>query len=616
MRCSSSTVGGLLLCIVILAWLPGLNAQPNQNSALPDDEELSQSTKLQELDLRIQQQSQQIADNNRLLKTQSLILAERNAALADQVQVTSQQMQQIDRYRSIALLGMLTLALSTGLIILLFILNRKRTATNNLLEKRNSQLERTKQALSLEKENALQANQAKSRFLANLSHEIRSPMNAILGYSELLAVDANASDGNKKALEAIRRNSTHLLGLINGVLDMSKISSGKIEVVNHDFDLHQLIEDIEIMHRGVAERAGLDLNVIRDSNLQRAVYADEGKIRQILINLVGNALKYTREGSVTLEARCVDCSNIKEDKTCHLQFSVIDTGVGIMPEDQARIFEVFEQSPQANALAEGTGLGLAISRHYAQLLGGDISVNSTAGEGSVFTCDLSVSASALNEHDLRKDGSLVCGIKGDLSNIRVLVVDDRQENQDLLLQLLAPLHFKMKLAADGQQALEVFSDWKPQIILMDLSMPVMDGIDATHRIRLLPAAKNCAIIAVTANAFEADKTKVFANGMNGYISKPFTKSDIYIEIARCLNLELEYEKVTSKPSADCASIQTQFENLPRIQKTALHSAAQKLDVDELEGLTGKLEDSHPDLAGYLRELLQKFDFEVIMEMTA
>ncbi|MEG4022831.1 PAS domain S-box protein [Microcoleus sp. S13C4] len=393
------------------------------------------------------------------------------------------------------------------------------------------------------KEAAETANRAKSMFLSNMSHELRTPLNAILGFTQLMSYDPVLTPELQKDLAIVNRNGTHLLELINDILDLSKIESGQMTLYLSDVDLKSLLISLEEMLQIKAHSKGLKLIVERDPNLPQFVHIDDKKLYQVLVNLLGNAIKFTNQGSVTLRVR----SEESDQTFCRLCFEIEDTGVGIAPTEVDSLFKAFVQAEAGNRLNQGTGLGLAISQRFAQLMGSQIRVQSTLNQGSIFYFELGVNLpqAVCLASELPKQR--VIGIAAGQPAYRILVVEDLEENRRLLVKLLTSVGFEVREATQGVEALEMWESWFPDVIWMDLRMPIMDGYTATQRIREHPKGQETVIIALTASVFEEDREKVFMAGCDEFMSKPFQERLVFDKLAQYLGVEYIYTVVGKDP---------------------------------------------------------------------
>ena len=339
------------------------------------------------------------------------------------------------------------------------------------------------------KEAAEAANRAKSLFLANMSHELRTPLNAILGFSELMARDSGLTPEQHYNLATINRSGEHLLNLINDVLDMAKIETGRVEVHLRQFDVYRLLDELTDLFRLRATEKGLTLLLTRDPSVPQIIETDDKKLRQILLNLLSNAVKFTEQGGVGLWVKFSDGQ---------LWCEVSDTGPGISPHDLETIFEPFVQTMFGLKSKDGTGLGLAISRQFAQLLGGTLAVFSTgeAGQGALFVLCVPVGVPLTAQRELpvpAASARTVAALTPGQPAYRILIAEDRLENSELLRLLLAKLGFEVRVAVNGLEAINVWREWRPQLILMDMRMPILDGHEATRRIKATPVKRRSSL---------------------------------------------------------------------------------------------------------------------------
>lgn len=377
---------------------------------------------------------------------------------------------------------------------------------------------------------AQSANQAKSEFLANMSHELRTPLNGILGYAQILQRDKDLTNFQKDGLKIIYQCGDHLLNLINEVLDLSKIEARKMELYPTEFHFPEFLEGIAEICRIRAQQKGIDLIYQPVTNLPQGVKGDEKRLRQVLINLLGNAVKFTEAGEVTLK---VGYHNNK------IRFQVEDTGVGMAPEQLQDIFLPFHQVGENNRKIEGTGLGLSISRRLVQMMGGEIQVQSTLGKGSVFLFDLELPTVAQSLESVKAATQNIIGYKGKKRTI--IVADDRLENRLILVKMLAALGFEIVEAVDGQDCLNKAAELPTDCILMDLMMPTLSGLEATRRIRRSPELKHIIVLGTSASVFDFDQQKSKEIGCNDFIPKPIRIQDLLTQLQIYLELEWIYE---------------------------------------------------------------------------
>lgn len=480
------------------------------------------------------------------------------------------------------------------------------------------------QELALATEAAEAANRAKSEFLANMSHELRSPLNAILGFTHILQTDSPRA-AQKEHLDIIYRSSEHLLALINDVLDISKIEAGQVVLTYSEFDLYRLIDELQQMFSGVVAEKGLILTVERSPQLPRIVYSDRLKLRQILINLMSNAVKFTSIGSITLSVAVVAVEAVAgttaaddSDNKIGLSFTVADTGTGIAPEDQERLFEAFVQTRSGLSAHEGTGLGLTISHEYIQLLGGELSVNSAVGKGAEFSFMIEVQPvenSLALESEAVPKGQIV-GLAPGQPSYRVLVVDDVALNRRLLVHLLGNVGFEVKEASDGKEAIALWQSWRPQLIWMDVHMPVMNGEDAAMRIRSLEDGNRTCIIALTANAFTEDRTQALASGCDDFVSKPIQAAEIFERMAQHLGVTYQYEE-KRQPTAPITSAPLTCRFLRATApgwRYALAQAALDLDEDKMLALVAELPASQRELADAISRQIEEMAYQKILAL--
>ncbi len=460
-------------------------------------------------------------------------------------------------------------------------------------------------------EQAEAANRAKSIFLANMSHELRTPLNAILGFSSLMCSDATLSPEQLRSLQIIHRSGEHLLGLINDVLDMSKIEAGRASVENAVFDLQAMISEITELMSVRADEKGLSLGLDPSSAFPRLVCADAAKLRQILINLVGNAVKYTVEGGVTLRLETLSADT---SPRAWLKIEVRDTGIGIAASDQRRIFEPFVQVSTLET-QKGSGLGLAITRQNVELMGGQVGVDSEPGKGSSFWVKLPIElADGAQFKDAAAPRGRVIGIRTEQPEYRVLIVEDQIENWLLLRQMLERAGFAVQIANNGLQGIEVFQAWHPHFIWMDVRMPVMDGLEAARRIRAMSAGQEVKIAAVTASVFADERDKVLAAGMDDFVRKPYKEQDIFDCMARHLGLHFVYdESLVNEVEQELAPLTAEaLAVLPADLLEKLKAALLSLDGQQIAGAIAAVTEQNQVLGRLLAQYANRLMYTAML----
>lgn len=544
------------------------------------------------------------------------------------------------------------------------------------LREQNQQLQQEIQE-RLKAEKAVEAaSQAKSEFLANMSHELRTPLNAILGFTQVMSRDLQLSTEQREYLRIINRSGEHLLDLINDILDLSKIEAGLSTLYESSFDLYRLLDSLEEMLQIKAEQKNLQLIFNVHSSVPHYIKTDPKKLRICLINLLGNAIKFTDNGTVTLrvlaglETEETDNGNCLSKLSTSssspslfpniLHFEVEDTGSGIAPAEMAGLFDAFVQTETGLKFAEGTGLGLAITRKFVQLMGGEIQISSVLGEGAIFKFDIKIDEPDSIEL-IAKPLRRVIGLEPEQEVYRLLVVDDSKENRLLLVKLLEPMGFEVREAENGVEGLTLWESWQPHLIWMDTRMPVMDGLEATRQIRARERHRDrgtetdtrrwgngereqifssnqrlsvsvlsnfpptTRIIALTASIFEEKRGEILAIGFDDFVRKPFTEEVIFEKLAEYLGVRYIYEDLN--PSTQLSRkgdrvgeksnsfFLSELAKMPIFWIKELYQAANVLNEDLVLDLIQKISPENTSLAEALTDLFNDFRLDVIVHVT-
>ena len=457
-----------------------------------------------------------------------------------------------------------------------------------------------------------QANRAKSVFLANMSHEIRTPMNAILGFSQLMQRDQGLTPQQSQYLGTINRSGEHLLALINDILEMSKIEAGRTTVNPSTFDLPVLLKDLEMMFRVRTNEKKLSFSVEMIGNVPQYIVTDINKLRQVFINVLGNAVKFTEQGGVVMRIR-VDHRGGTQP---FLQVEVEDTGPGISPDEQDKLFRHFEQTKSGQLTGTGTGLGLAISREFVRLMGGDITLTSQVGKGSDFIINLPLNEGEAQAVQPKDNPRHVLKLQPGQPTCRVLIADDIEDNRQLLAQLLAPVGFEIRLATNGAEAVQEFEEWQPHLILMDFRMPVMDGHEAIRRIRAMSGGKKPKIIAVTASAMDDNRQELMEIGADDFIGKPFREAELFQKIHSHVGVEYVYAAETAVATEEKPAELTpaSLTGWPQDLIDSMREAVITADLDELLARIQEVEARDPRIAQGLRRLAEGFQYQKLLDL--
>jgi PAS domain S-box-containing protein len=483
--------------------------------------------------------------------------------------------------------------------------------TRDITDRKNAEDE-----LVRSRQEAETANLAKSIFLANMSHEIRTPMNAILGFSQLMQRDPTLTVKQRKQLDAINRSGEHLLELVNDILEMSKIEAGRITLNPAVFDLHALLKDLEIMFRARADSKKLQLTVERIGDVPRFVVTDEGKLRQVYVNLLGNAVKFTESGGIVLRVR----TSHADQSDLRLQSEVEDTGPGIPEEEMGKLFQYFEQTESGRMTGGGSGLGLAISREFVRLMGGDIRVQSQVRKGSIFSFDIQITTGEMTSVQAKAELRRVHKLRDLETTYRVLIGDNEENNRAFLSEMLAAVGFETQEATNGVEAIEQFQEWRPDLILLDYRMPVMDGLEAIRRIRTLDGGDKVRIVCVTASTTDQNRREILAAGADDFLGKPLREAVLFEKIRTLLGVEYEYydESVGApgmlrEPVARGISSEV-VADLPKDLVEQLHEATINADFDLIMKLIDRVDAIDSHVAQEMRNMADGFDYQGLLDL--
>jgi signal transduction histidine kinase/CheY-like chemotaxis protein len=504
------------------------------------------------------------------------------------------------------------------------------------------------------------ANRAKSQFLSNMSHELRTPLNVILGFTQLLDRSGSLAQKQQNYLDTIGRSGEHLLNLIDDVLEIAKIEAGRSTLNENNFALHGWLDSLQQMFCFKAESKGLKLIFDLAPDVPDLIRTDEGKLRQVLMNLLGNAIKFTERGSITLRVSLVNDYTLREAASAStsfvnnsqpitndkgqttkdkrqitIHFEIEDTGPGIAPEEIETLFKPFVQAKVGRRSQQGTGLGLAISQEYVQLMGGKISVESYLGKGTIFSFDIRASLVSADELHSQASSQIVIGLEAGQPTYHILIAEDKQENRSLLVELLAPVGFEVREASNGTEAISLTQSWSPHLIWMDIRMPVMDGFEATKQIKSALTSSPI-IIALTGSAFEEDRIAALSVGCDDFVRKPFRAETIFEKMSEHLGVRYIYQSPQlpnplakgslamsvrlGKAHATRSLLQPDelreaLAAMPVEWVEQLHQAAMRVNAKQILKLIEQFPDGNVSVANTLTEMTNNFAFEEIIALT-
>ncbi|WP_438006604.1 ATP-binding protein [Sorangium sp. So ce321] len=543
-----------------------------------------------------------------------------------------------------------SLVVGTLVVVVLWALRRRLRARERDLERKAQELavsraaeqrlteelldaRRAEEEARRAKAEAEAASQAKSAFLANMSHELRTPLNSILGFAQLMERDVSLGDRHRENLAVICKSGEHLLGLVNDILEMAKIEAGRMTLAEAEFDLHEMLSGLSEMFAVEAQKRGLTLTVEREPDVPQLVHGDEGKLRQVLINLLGNALKFTPRGSVTLRAWARRATGVREGGAhdvatggrARVSFEVTDTGRGMAEEELAELFEAFAQTASGRRSGEGTGLGLHISRRIVRMMGGDMHVESQLGRGTTLRFDVRLTLPDAGGARLSAAprSRRVVGLAPGQPRYRVLVVDDRWDVRHCLLKLLDSVGVEVRSATNGLGAVAQWETWSPHLVLLDLRMPLLDGYEAASRIKSSPRGRETVVVAMTASAFEQNRSLAAEAGCDDFVSKPFRDADIFNLLTKHLGARFEHEDrpaaSSSKaraPAARSVDLARAAAELPPSLRKDLRRAATRLDAKAVQAAIEQFRPEDAELAGAVAELARGYRFDSILALSS
>jgi len=562
-----------------------------------------------EIELRtsiLNEQQSKIAKQVERISTQKNIISDQEEKIQVQAEEMSNRGKIIADQRTYLLLMTVMVSMALVIMALIYRNSRQNKKVNQQLTDQRDLLSRSAIELANARDLADKANQAKSSFLANMSHELRTPLNAVLGFSEFLATDSDLTEKQLRYINIINRSGQHLLSMINDVLDISKIEAGMVSVDLASFEIRELCDDVISMFSAKMESANVKLRYMVEEDVPDYIISDSVKLRQILINLLGNSIKFSQNGEIILSVKLTK----NQEKVV---FKVSDQGIGISKQNLALIFRPFAQVGDASINKKGTGLGLAISRQYALLMGGDLNVESELGKGSIFTFAQPLQTADNQSAKILPFNRHIVGLEDQFGKQSILVVDDHSESRLLLYNILSSVGFHVEEAENGRRATEIFSQHQIDMIFMDINMPIMDGHTACSAIRKMPGGKEVKIVAITANARKEQLDHILTENFNNVVFKPFRINRILDVVAEQLNTKFKFEhekkqEVLRKVNIDPGAV-------GRLNESTIESllaSARKLDAEVFQSQLDQIKDNESQSG--LKMLAQDFRFDKIIEI--
>lgn len=485
-----------------------------------------------------------------------------------------------------------------------------------------SQLQSGKQQQG-EIDQKLEVNYEYNSLLADMSHDLRSPLNAILGFAQIMEKESSMTHSQQENLAIINRSGKRLLSVINDVVDLSKIETNRLVLEENSLDFALWLDTMEQSIKFQAHNQGLEFSLIRHGNLPQYICLDERRLRQILTNLIDYSLRYTQAGEVIVRVACIPPSfnsvlsaNLKSPEKLHIYFEVENTDFPITSEELKTLFAPSIRIRQNRKSPEGSSLSLPISRQLAQLMGGDITVNTNnnINQGITFRLDIKTEAIIKQELKIPSTPKKIIGLEPDQTEYRILIVDDSKTNRQIMVQLLEPVGFKVQEAVNGKEAVDVWLRWNPHMIWMDIKMPIMNGYEATEQIKSYPQITSTPIVALTAGTLEEEKKLFQAAGCDDFVGKPFSDSIIFDKIAQHLGVRYVYEAIPCSTTSNFKLTANALKIMSSDWLSQVEQAALSLDKNLLCQLIQKIPSEHTELRQSLQMQVDNFDFDKILDL--